>query len=62
MNAREFFNAVVELRKYQRAVDRSNGKDRIAKSSARQMEQMIDHEIKRVQLLEQERQQPKLDL
>ena len=62
MNARKFFNAVVELRKQQRAVERSKGKDRIAISSAKHWADIIDNEIARVQIIERERAQPKLDL
>ena len=62
MKAREFFDAVVELRKQQRAVVRSKGRDRIAQSAAKHWEGIIDKEIARVAIVEREAAQPKLDL
>lgn len=62
MNAREFFDLVVTMRKHQRAYARSDGRDRNALHYARDAERRIDEEIKRVQLIEKERIQPRLDL
>lgn len=62
MTPREFFEAVVNMRKHQRAYARSNGRDKTALRYAKDAETKIDHEIARVQLIENKRLQPRLDL
>lgn len=62
MTPRAFYDLVVDMRKHQRAADRSNGRDRQAKRYAKDLEKRVDMEIARVQLLERERLQPRLDL
>lgn len=61
MTPKEFFDAVVEMRKHQRAYFRSHGTDRQALSYSKDAEARIDREIARVQLLLKEQQQPRLD-
>lgn len=62
MNAREFFNAVDDLRRLQKAAARANGRDRVINRCVKEAEQKIDQEIVRVKLLLRERQQPRLNL
>ncbi|MBD5379567.1 MAG: hypothetical protein HDR74_06735 [Bacteroides sp.] len=62
MKAKEFYNTVVEMRKFQRQYARSNGRDSKARQYARQYEQIIDHEIKRVELVTKEQLAPRLDI
>ena len=62
MNAKEFFDAVVEMRKYQRQFERSDGRDSKARQFARTYETMIDNEIKRVEIVTREKLNPRLDL
>lgn len=62
MTPREFFDAVVEMRRYQIAFERSRGKDDMAKRCSKDLEHRIDHEIARVKLLEREKSSPRLDL
>lgn len=61
MTPKEFYDTVVNMRKWQREYARSNNKDRIALQSARHYEQIIDVEIKRVELLIKEQRSPRLD-
>lgn len=61
MTPKEFFDTVVELRKHQRAFERSKGRDALAGRYAKDLAQRIDKEITRVQLIQKEKQQPKLD-
>lgn len=62
MTPKEFFDAVVEMRKHQRAYFRSHGIDKQALRFSKDAEAKVDKEIARVQLLIKEQQQPKLDL
>ena len=50
------------MRKHQRAFDRSNGRDKQQQRYARELEKRVDLEIARVQLVEKEQLQPRLDL
>lgn len=61
MTPKEFFDTVVEMRKHQRAYTRSNRRDNIALQSARHYEQIIDVEIRRVELLLKEQRSPRFD-
>lgn len=61
MSPKEFFLTVEKMREHQRAYFRSKGKDRIALQSAKHYEQMIDTEIKRVNVLLKEELSPRLD-
>lgn len=62
MEAKQFFDLVALMRRHQRAYSRSNGRDRHALLDAKDAERRVDEEIKRVQLIERERQSPRLDL
>ena len=62
MKPREFYNLVVDMSKHQRAFDRSNGRDKQQQRYARELEKRVDPEIARVQLVEKEQLQPRLDL
>lgn len=62
MNSKEFYDAVVNMRKFQRDYFRSKGRDQIALQSAKHYEQIIDAEIKRVELLIKEQRNPRMDL
>lgn len=53
MNAKQFFDKVVELRQAQREYFRTRMPDALRKSKT--IEAEIDHEIKRVQQIEKER-------
>lgn len=57
MNAKQFFDKVVELRATQREYFRTRLPDVLRKSKA--IEAEIDREIKRVQQIEKDRQEPK---
>lgn len=48
MNPREIFEAVKEMRRAQRDAARHDGADPLARRVARQKEDIIDREIKRV--------------
>lgn len=61
MTPKEFYDNVVNMRKFQREYFRSNGRDRVALQSAKHYEQMIDVEIKRVELMIKEQRSPRLD-
>lgn len=61
MDSRQFFDTVVEMRKYQKAYFRSNNRDRSALQAAKDYERKIDEEIKRVQLLLHEQRNPRLN-
>lgn len=61
MDSRQFFDAVVEMRKYQKQYFRSGNRDRSALQSAKDYERKIDEEIKRVQLLLHEERNPRLN-
>ena len=61
MTAREFFDAVVEMRKHQIQSFRYHGQDTIAVRKAKEAESRVDIEIARVQLLEQKRRQQSFD-
>lgn len=61
MTPQEFYNIVVNMRKYQLEYSRSNGRNHTALKFAKQYEQIIDAEIKRVELLIKERHNPRLD-
>lgn len=62
MTPKEFFDTVARMRKHQKDFDRSRGRDTLSQRYAKELEARIDHEIKRVQLLEKERLQNRLDL
>lgn len=62
MNAKQFFDLVVIMRREQRAYSRSNGRDRKALQNAKDCERRVDEEIKRVQMLAREEQFPRLEL
>ncbi len=62
MNAREFFDNVVLMRKYQREYSRSNGKDKEALRYAKDLEGKIDREIARVQHVLKESISPRLEI
>lgn len=61
MTPKEFYDTVVNMRKYQREYFRSNGRDRAALHTAKQYEQIIDVEIKRVELMIKEQRCPRLN-
>lgn len=61
MTAKEFFDTVVKMRQYQREYFRSKGYDKAALSYAKEYERKIDTEIKRVEMIERERRQPRLN-
>lgn len=61
MDSRQFFDAVVEMRKYQKKYFRSGNRDRSALQYAKDYERKIDEEIKRVQLLLHEERNPRLN-
>lgn len=61
MTPKEFFDTVVELRKHQRAFERSHGRDTLSGRYAKDIARRIDEEIVRVQLIQKEKQQPTLD-
>lgn len=62
MDAKQFFDLVVLMRKHQREYFRSKGQDKKALQYAKEVEQMVDMEIKRVELIQKERMSPRLDL
>ncbi len=62
MDAKQFFDTVAEMRKYQKQYERSQRRDTQARRYAKQLEDSIDHEIARVKLMMKERDQLKLDL
>lgn len=62
MNARQFFDLVVLMRKLQREYSRSGCRDQKALQLAKDVERRVDEEIKRVELIERERISPRLDM
>lgn len=62
MNPKEFYDTVVKMREQQRAYFRSNGRDKRALQYAKEYERKIDEEIKRVELMLKEAQNPRLNL
>lgn len=62
MTPKEFYDTVVVMRKHRLAYSRSSGRDRTALRYAKEAERLIDNEIARVQLLQKERLNPRLDL
>lgn len=60
MDARTFYNTVVLMRRYQREYFRT--KSSSALQYSKNYEKIIDEEIKRVEKLQQEKQNPKLQL
>lgn len=62
MSPKEFFDTVVQMREYQRAVKRTKGIDRRMISFANDFEKRIDMEIARVKLIEKENMSPTLKL
>lgn len=61
MNHKEFFDTVVKMRQYQRQYFRSKVRDSEALRYAKNYEQIIDTEIKRVEMLLNEKQNPRLN-
>ena len=61
MNPGEIFEAVKEMRRAQRDAARHDGADPLARRVARQKEDIIDREIKRVEMLEADRRQLRID-
>lgn len=61
MKPKEFFDTVVKMRQYQQMYFRSKGQDKVALRNAKAYEQLIDTEIKRVQIIEREKLQPRLN-
>lgn len=61
MTAREFYDAVVEMRRLQRIYDKTGGRDKYALRCKKDAEDRIDKEIARVELLTRERMQPRLN-
>ncbi len=61
MNPREFFDAVKDMRRAQRDAALHGGADPLARRVARQKEDIIDREIKRVEMLEADRRQLRID-
>lgn len=61
MTPKEFYDTVVKMREHQRAYFRSNGRDRIALQNSKHYEQIIDAEIKRVDLMLKEQRSPRLN-
>ena len=61
MNHKEFFDTVVKMRQYQRQYFRSKGRDSEALRYARNYEQIIDSEIKRVDQITREKLSPRLN-
>lgn len=61
MNAKEFYDTVVKMRYYQRTYFRSKGQDKEALRYAKNYEQIIDSEIKRVEIIQREKLQPRLN-
>jgi hypothetical protein len=62
MNARQFFDLVVLMRKLQREYFRSGCRDKKTLQLAKDVERKVDEEIKRVELIERERMSPRLDM
>lgn len=61
MNPKEFYDTVVKMRHYQRVYFRSKGQDKEALRYAKNYEQIIDTEIKRVDLIQREKLQPRIN-
>lgn len=61
MTAKQFFNTVVLMRKAQRKYLNSNGRDIEARQTSKHYEHLIDLEIKRVQTIFFEENNPRLD-
>lgn len=61
MNAKEFYDTVVKMRHYQQIYFRSKGQDKEALRYAKNYEKIIDTEIKRVEIIEREKLQPRLN-
>lgn len=61
MTAREFFDAVVEMRKFQRICDKTSGRDKYALRCKKEAEIKIDNEIARVDRLVKDRMQARLN-
>lgn len=62
MTPKQFYDTVVEMRKWQRAYFRSKGHDKRALQFAMEYERKVDEEIARVGLMLKEEQNPRLDL
>lgn len=62
MTARQFFDLVVIMRKLQREYFRSGGRDQKTLLLAKDVERKVDEEIKRVEMIENERRSPRLDI
>ena len=60
MNAREFYNTVKSMREAQRNYFRFRTAQFLSESKT--LERAVDAEIKRVELMEREKQQPRLNL
>lgn len=61
MTPKDFYDTVVKMRHYQRAYFRSKGQDKEALRYAKNYEQIIDTEIKRVDQLEREKREPRIN-
>ncbi len=61
MNAKEFYDTVVKMRHYQRTYFRSKGQSKEALRYAKNYEQIIDTEIKRVEIIQRKKLQPRLN-
>lgn len=61
MDKKQFFDTVVKMRSAQRDAVRSDGRDKDAVRRAREYEQIIDREIKRVQIITHDKMFPKLN-
>lgn len=61
MTPKEFFDSVVKMRHFQQRFFRSKGQDKEALCYAKDYERIIDNEIKRVELIERERLQPRIN-
>lgn len=62
MTPKQFYDTVVEMRKWQRAYFRSKGRDKRALQYAKDYECKVDEEIARVGLMLKEEQNPRLNL
>lgn len=59
MDTKEFFAAVVKMRNLQRKRDRHGGRDPLIRRECSLVEDMIDREIKRVEMVLREKAQPR---
>lgn len=61
MTPKDFYDNVVRMRQYQQRYFRSKGQDKEALRYAKDYERIIDTEIKRVDQLEREKREPRIN-